>query len=360
MLPGTPHVSPTSGTRAGEPAGAVTCLLTTTPVAPLVKVSEYGTPIGIRVWLSAVRVTRDCAGTCIARGSAPAPWDSPMTTDTSAGLGVGFRTWNATVPPGIPVLWGKTHCEAVAGLPRVSEIPPSPGVPTDSQLRGHHRARQRRHLGGDGRVGGRVVADVLGHERPGRDVDALVRGRSQVAGRGRHERDVHHGVGGRRVEQREDEPATLRRGAVGEVPIGGRRRRARRHAPSERALHRLRHRHPAAVEDDGRGHQARGPELVRAHRHLTVGRNGHRHGVRPRPRRRLRCARRERRNGGQRAVHRMAPGVGEHDGGRRAALRSAPAGAEPRRGLGPGDGRQPERRQRAGGGGAASARWSAR
>src|SRR5579862_2836898 len=65
-------------------------------------------------------------------GSAPAPWDNPMTTDTTAGVAVGFRTWNATVPPGIPVLCGNTHCDAVAGVPRVSEIPPLPGVPVDS------------------------------------------------------------------------------------------------------------------------------------------------------------------------------------------------------------------------------------
>ncbi len=67
----------------------------------------------------------------MASGSAPAPWDSPMTTDTTAGFGVGLSTWKATLAPGMPVLCGKTHCDEVAGEPRVSEIPPSPGVPTD-------------------------------------------------------------------------------------------------------------------------------------------------------------------------------------------------------------------------------------
>ena len=152
----------------------------------------------MRVSFSAVSVASDCAGTFIVSGSAPAPCDSPTATDTTAGFVVGFRTWKTTVPPGISVLWGNTHRERGTGLPRVSESPPSPGVPTDSQLGGDHRARQRRDLGGDGGVVGRVVADVLGDERPRRDVDALVGGGRQETRRGRHQGHVDDGVGGGR------------------------------------------------------------------------------------------------------------------------------------------------------------------
>ena len=94
----------------------------------------------------------------------------------------------------------------------------------------------------------------------------------------------------------------------------------------------LRHRHPSPVEDDGRRDQSRRPELGGTHRHLAVGRHGHRHGARPGPGRR--CGGRRRRDGGQGAVDRVGSAVGEHDRGGRAALGSAPPGTEPRRRLG--------------------------
>src|SRR5579864_2347987 len=86
----------------------------------------------MRVSFSETSVPSDLAGTCMVNGSAAAPWDKPTATDTTAGWSVGLRTWNATVEPVRPALCGNTHCDAGDGLPSVSESPPSPGFPEDS------------------------------------------------------------------------------------------------------------------------------------------------------------------------------------------------------------------------------------
>ena len=56
--PARPTRPRSRGRGRASPTGPSPARLTTIPVPVLVKVSEYGTPVGIRVWLSAVSVTR--------------------------------------------------------------------------------------------------------------------------------------------------------------------------------------------------------------------------------------------------------------------------------------------------------------
>ena len=245
----------------------------------------------------------------MAKGSAPAPWDSPM-SHRYLGRGRGrVQDVERHGAPGIAGVLGEDPREAGAGLPSVSEIPPSPGVPTDcSSVATTAPDSVDTSVATSGSAAAWSPMFSVTSE-PGGDVDALVGGGSQVARRRRHQRDVDDGVGGGRVEQRQDEPAALGGGAVGEVPIGGGRRRARRHAPSERALDRLatpprRPRRAPRPPRPGSWSRAAG-----AHRQLAVG--GTRSATVRAPAHGAGCARagRERGDGGQRAVHRSPPAL---------------------------------------------------
>ncbi len=155
------------------------------------------------------------------------------------------------------MLWGKTHRGAVAGLPRVSEIPPLPGVPTTPapspprpptrwtprwrwcrrRERGHRCSRSRATPARCRCPGTRRARD----SRP-----------STTRARRSPRRRWRPGLNSERMS-----PPPCAVAPWAKYQFGGGRRRARRHAPSEWALDRLRHCDATTVEHDRRRHEAR-------------------------------------------------------------------------------------------------------